>query len=372
MTGPEQYGDLVPSRSQEIGTVASLHGVVARIDLPSSRSPSPVADPSNIIPFAPGRRQGVEPCTPPVIIGPDDRPAPPAPGTSVVKQIALVACSLAAHGLLLFAFWEEPRPLASIGIDAITVEIVVGDNRPAGLAPTPGENEVQAAPPAEEVKPDDRPIEQQEQRIAEAREVAPEEKQTEVAADQPVEQPKDQPPEKRDEFAMVKTPEAVTPTAPPRDTPPDMHAVMTPSREQPKEVTPDDPKQPVQKKAEKKDTEQKKATRPAPSVASNAASGAGKRSVAADPNYNGRVAAHLARHKQYPAAARSNGTQGVGTVTFSINGSGSVTSVSIARGTGAAILDQELTAMVRRASPFPAPPDGQAKSFTVPVSFKLN
>jgi protein TonB len=334
MTGPQQYGDLVASRSQESGTGASLHDVVVRVDPPSS--PSPAADLSNVIPFKRSRRAGTEPSTPPVTIGPLDRPAAPPPGTSIAKQIALVACSLAAHGLLLFAFWEEPRPLASIGIEAITVEIMVGDNRPAGLAPTPGENEVQAAPPAEEVKPDDRPIEQQEQRTAEAREVKPEEKETEVAKDQPVEQPKDQPPE------------------------------------QPKEAKPEEPKQPVQKKVEKKDTEHKKATRPAPSVPSDAAGGAGKRSVASDPNYSGRVAAHLARHKQYPASARSNGTQGTGTVTFSINGSGSVTSVSLAHSTGAAILDQELTAMVRRASPFPAPPDGQAKSFTVPVSFKLN
>jgi len=33
------------------------------------------------------------------------------------------------------------------------------------------------------------------------------------------------------------------------------------------------------------------------------------------------------------------------------------------------VLDQEILAMVRRASPFPAPPDGQPKSFTVPLNF---
>jgi protein TonB len=35
------------------------------------------------------------------------------------------------------------------------------------------------------------------------------------------------------------------------------------------------------------------------------------------------------------------------------------------------VLDQEILAMVRRASPFPAPPDGQPKSFTVPLNFNL-
>src|SRR5262245_34840712 len=106
MTGPQQYGDLVASRSQESGTVASLHDVVVRIDPRSSpSSPSPTADLSNVIPFKRGRRAGAEPSTPPVTISPEDRPAPPLPGTSVAKQIALVVCSVAAHGLLLFAFW---------------------------------------------------------------------------------------------------------------------------------------------------------------------------------------------------------------------------------------------------------------------------
>jgi periplasmic protein TonB len=49
-----------------------------------------------------------------------------------------------------------------------------------------------------------------------------------------------------------------------------------------------------------------------------------------------------------------------------------VTSVRLARGSGIASFDQEVQAMVRRASPFPAPPSGQPKSFMVPVSFRLN
>jgi len=83
------------------------------------------------------------------------------------------------------------------------------------------------------------------------------------------------------------------------------------------------------------------------------------------------VVAHLARHKQYPSTARSSGAQGTGSVTFSIDGNGRVTSVSVVRSTGASALDQELTAMVRRASPFPPPPGGQGRSFTAPVSFRI-
>ena len=51
---------------------------------------------------------------------------------------------------------------------------------------------------------------------------------------------------------------------------------------------------------------------------------------------------------------------------------GRVTSARLVRGSGVGSIDQEVQAMVRRASPFPAPPDGRPRSFTVPVAFRLN
>ena len=89
-------------------------------------------------------------------------------------------------------------------------------------------------------------------------------------------------------------------------------------------------------------------------------------------NYPGLVSAHLRRHQQYPSDARGRGDQGTATVSFSLDGGGRVTSSRLARGSGYASLDQEVQAMVRRASPFPAPPGGRGQSFTVPVSFRLN
>jgi colicin import membrane protein len=62
---------------------------------------------------------------------------------------------------------------------------------------------------------------------------------------------------------------------------------------------------------------------------------------------------------------------GSGRVTFSLNGSGQVTSVSVGGRTGVASLDAELAAMVRRANPFPKPPNGQSMTFSVPVSFRM-
>jgi protein TonB len=223
---------------------------------------------------------------------------------------------------------------------------------------------------AEEVKADDKPVEEKQERIAEAREVATEEKPTEVAKEEQADQPKEQPPDKRDELAMVESPQAEKPTAPPRETPPDLNAVITPPREQPKEVRPVEPKakQPVQKKSDEKKTEQKKVTRQTPS---EAAGGAGKSSRASDPNYNGRVSAHLQRYQRYPESARSKGITGIGVASFSIDGGGRVTSVSVVRSAGAAVLDQDMEAWVRRASPFPAPPNGQPQSFTVPLRYNL-
>ena len=84
------------------------------------------------------------------------------------------------------------------------------------------------------------------------------------------------------------------------------------------------------------------------------------------------MAAHLARYKQYPADARSRGDGGTASVSFTIGGSGGVTSVRLARSSGIASIDAEVQAMVRRASPFPSPPGARPQSFTVPVSFRLN
>jgi protein TonB len=91
-----------------------------------------------------------------------------------------------------------------------------------------------------------------------------------------------------------------------------------------------------------------------------------------DTNYRGLVAAHLARYKEYPADARNSGKTGTAAVTFTVGGSGGVASVSLARSSGIASIDQAVVSMVRRASPFPPPPGGRPQSFTVPVSFRLN
>lgn len=354
MTGQQQNnpGDLVATRADR-GSVAILHDVVAvvpRDDLVGSASPA--ADLSNVIPFTRARRGTSEASVPPVTVNPADRPAPPLAGTKPWLQAVLVVVSLIVHSGLFYAFWQEPQPLPGYGIEPITVDIVIGDNRDPGTTTSPGVDQIDQDK-VEEVKPDEKPVEQEQ--VAETRELKPDEMRTEVAKEQAVEQPKEQKPDERQRIAMVETPQAEIPTVLPREKLPDMQAVIAPPREQPKEARPEP-----------------KAKRKQPSEQREAASGVGRLNVSPMANYNGRVSAHLRRHQQrYPAGARSNNIAGSGLVAFSINAGGVVTSVSVIRSTGAQVLDQEMTAMVRRASPFPAPPDGQPRNFNFPMKFDL-
>jgi protein TonB len=365
---PNNPGDLVAIRADR-GSVANLQGVAAVVprDGLADGSASAAADLrafdlGNVIAFARARR--ADSSVPPVTIGPQGRPVPRLPHGRPWLQGALILCSLIIHGGVFYVFWQEPRPLQGIGIEAITVEIEIGDNRPAGPATSAGSNQVESRQ-VDDVRPDEKAVE--EKRPTNVREVKTEEARTDITKEQPVEQPKElktelqtepqpqQQPEQQQVVAMVETPQAEIPTVLPRESPPDAPATLAVRRAQPKVARPAEPKQKVAR----------------PSEAKVAAGGSGRTVVASLANYNGLVSAHLRRYQQYPAAARSSGAAGSGMVTFSITASGSVTSARIAKGTGAAVLDQEILAMVRRASPFPAPPDGQPKSFTVPLHFSL-
>lgn len=97
----------------------------------------------------------------------------------------------------------------------------------------------------------------------------------------------------------------------------------------------------------------------------------GGRADASD--FAGRVLAHLHRYKRYPSAAARRRLSGVVTVRFSIGKAGDLRAVALAGGSGAPLLDDAAVAMVRRASPFPAIPDGlqrNSMSFTVPVRYR--
>jgi periplasmic protein TonB len=360
-----QPGDVVATRAQDRGNADNLHGVVlvARRDEPEQCAAS---DLSNVVPFARPRRAGAAGVFPLPAVSERDRSLPLAAKLGIAAGLACVAASLMLHGALLTTFWHQPKPMASIGIEVMTVEIVLGGTTAAGLAPTPGEQETVAVPPSEQPT-QDQPVTEpsraatvmsQEVPVASV-ETAPEARREEAPPETQTIEP--QQPEQTPETAVTET-TASTQLAerPPERTElprPQVTAVQTaPER---KRIA-----APTDKKASQK--KQRAAATP-----STAASGIGRGRSDNSANYNGMVAAHLARYKQYPTSARSAGVQGTATVSFSIDGGGRVTSARLARGSGNAAIDQEVVAMARRASPFPAPPDRGGRNFTVPVRFNL-
>src|SRR5207249_6795064 len=144
----------------------------------------------------------------------------------------LLTISLIVHGGVFYAFWQEPQRPLGIGNEAISVDVVIGDNRPAGDAPTPGESSTESSR-VDEVKPSETPVEKTE--LADARAVKPDDARAEIVKERTAEQPKEQQPEERQKIAMVETPEAAEiPTVRPREAPPDVQAVIAPPRERAK------------------------------------------------------------------------------------------------------------------------------------------
>ena len=101
------------------------------------------------------------------------------------------------------------------------------------------------------------------------------------------------------------------------------------------------------------------------STAKAASSGTGKQQAAgtaAASNYPGQVQRRIARQRLPRVRA-----QGVAQVSFTIAPGGSLASIGLARSSGSAELDREAVNLVRRAAPFPPPPQGAQRSFTIPV-----
>jgi protein TonB len=359
---------------------------VRRVDV-ASLPVLPAAPPSNVVPFVRTRRAGQQSGAPLLTITSEGRPAPRHADRRRLVQAVFVLGSLAVHGGLLGALWETPRPLASIGVEVVSVDIVLGGRTEAGLAMTPGESQVESPAPIEEPKPEEQVADRRQattdlpQDIPVARrETAPEERPPEqpIVRAEPVRR---QSPETETPVAMVQTPQAEIPTALPRETAPEITASIVPA--EPKEAKPaaakpqPKPARKTERAPERKDIaartaeERSRAERAASSAPSTAASGVGRGRSENDANYRGIVLAHLARYKQYPADARRNGDQGAPRVEFTLDGAGRVTSVRLAGGSGHGILDQDAQAAVRRASPFPPPPDARPRRFNVPVTYSL-
>lgn len=99
---------------------------------------------------------------------------------------------------------------------------------------------------------------------------------------------------------------------------------------------------------------------------------------AADANakadYFARLSAWFEQHRQYPRSARLRRQEGTVLLYFTIDGQGKLLEYRIERSSGVQALDQEVRDMLKRASPFPAPPVGDIKplEFLLPIQFILS
>lgn len=90
--------------------------------------------------------------------------------------------------------------------------------------------------------------------------------------------------------------------------------------------------------------------------------------------YSGTLGHAIAKHKQYPKIAQMRGWQGDCLLDLKIDANGNVLSARVKESSGFEMLDKQALEMVRKASPFPTPPDalrGRSFNITAPVSFKL-
>jgi len=352
----------------------------ADLDEPAAdRAPAIVLDLGNVVPFVRPNARSADHDLPAQINAASERPVPQTFHQRDKKLlIALLLASFAIHVAVFALLWRPAPPLPGIELATMEVEIIVSDasrassNSTAGeAAPSPPPDQPQlpkqepdASPPTPQATQPP-PEQAAESTPVEAQLPPPEQPQQQALA--PPEQPQQvepappppqviAPPEQ-----IEKTPTEVAPP-PPQIKPEKAQQPPTPSQHKapPHEAK---PHQDAAPKSRATNNAQKAAAGARPSA------GAPARKTNADPNYSGRVFAHLARFKRMPPDAQKNRSQGTARVRFVIDGRGNVGSVQLVGSSGVASLDQEALAWPRRASPFPPPPGGQSIPITAPVSF---
>jgi periplasmic protein TonB len=191
-------------------------------------------------------------------------------------------------------------------------------------------------------------------------------------------EPQAVPPASKDEQPRTVTPDEA-PEAPPQvvaATAPTKTAAKTPQK--PAAVTPPDaaPDSPPTTTSDKQG-DQAPAAPSDPGTTSTGTAGVAVPDQAGSPgaaDYMSLLQAWLEKHKQYPRRAQTRRLQGTALLYFAMDADGRVLSFRIERSSGHALLDAEVEAMIRRATPLPAVPPslrGARLEFVVPVQFVL-
>ena len=291
-----------------------------------------------------------------------------APGWGAVASIAL-------HGAFVLAalLWSQSQ--TERAPEPIAVEIVVErapDPAPV-QTPTPT---VDTTPPVAETPPPaavETPVPTPESTpspVAEA--PSPEPTPTPLAVETPVPTPEPTPPPKAVE-TPVPTPTPSEVAAPPIvETPPPPIAKVEPAKPAPSPTlkkpdrTPQTSQKPKPKPAAKPvASHETPSAEPSPSRAAPAASSA---SVG---EYSDAVYARLRARQHFPEAAREADAHGTAELTFTLDASGQLQSVSLLKSSGNADLDADALATVRRSAPFGPPPPGAPRQFPVKLHYRL-
>lgn len=283
---------------------------------------------------------------------------------SLLRWTLAIAVVVGAHGVAGWMLVTWQRAEAAMGAPPAAVMIELA---PLPVAPEAPPQEVAPGPEMVEAQPEPQP----EPVIEKPPEPEPPPPEP-VVEPQPVEPP----PEPTPQAIVQPEPEIKIPELPPL---PDAAAVLAPppppARPKTVERKPP-PKKVVERRkpinqdkppAERTTAPPRAQAQAAPNAAAPA-EGAASVSAASRASWRGTLLAHLNRYKRFPGGANPGTVQ----VAFSIDRSGRVLSARLVGGSGDAILDEEAVAMIRRASPVPAPPEGLGGgsiALSVPVKF---
>jgi len=166
-------------------------------------------------------------------------------------------------------------------------------------------------------------------------------------------------------------------------------AAPTPQAPSPPQVKPPEAKPEIKQPARPHPVQQRVMTKPAPAIdqtspAAVAVTPSPPQAVATPapqtpqaappPTYLAALYAHLARYKHYPRVAQLAHVEGTALLRFTMDRQGKVLAYRIDRGSGHADLDAEVSAMIERAQPLPAPPADMPETMelVIPVQFSVH
>lgn len=349
-----------PARLPKIEPSDRLGAVVPVV----ASSPLDGADLTNVIVLS-RRRSASDIEAPAIEIRDDARPAPRLIWFDRTPWTALFAGVLLLHLAIVAIFMRDPAPMQSLALDSISVDIVLGGQTEAGVAQMPSPAESAPSPPAEN-PPDPAEPEQPAETV---QQVKPELRPRLDDAREPLRDV--QPHEPKPEELQTAAVQAEATPVPDESTRAVTEAQPTPASAEPQPPKPVENPIASQPPPTEQPTETpREQSKPTPPRVAASRSGVGLGSSREVRDWASRVTAQLARNKRYPGDALAGGIGGTAIVTFAIDGAGNVGAVQLVRSSGNASLDRESRELVRRAAPFPIPPQGKA-SITVPVNFNV-